>query len=72
MYYGMGRGGMMGHGHGGSGLLCAFIMAVVFVDLALLGVWLWLKIKQESKKCEAMCSHHHTCGLEGHKTEVSK
>lgn len=40
-YYGGGWGGMMG----GAGVLGFITWLVVLVDLVLLGVWLWKKIK---------------------------
>lgn len=52
MYHmgGWGYGGYMG-----SSFLCTIIAIVVFIDLVLVGVWLWQKIKKEDKEAN---SHH--------------
>ncbi len=46
-YYGHGfeYGGMMG-----SSIICSLISAVVFIDLVLLGIWLWKKIENEKSR----------------------
>ena len=43
----MGFGNMMGWG--GFGLLASLFWIIIFVDLILLGVWLWKKITKEKK-----------------------
>lgn len=48
-----------GFGHmynGGSSFICALISIVVFIDLILLGIWLWKKIDREGRCCG---DHHH-------------
>jgi hypothetical protein len=59
MYYGY------GHGFGGGpSFLCTLIAIVVFIDLVLLGVWLWQRIKREERD---VCAHAgHKCGEHGH------
>ena len=50
-----------GFGHmsyGGSGFFCALISIVVFVDLVLIGIWLWKRIERESKCCGDHHGHH--------------
>lgn len=42
--FGYGYGGMMG-----GGLVTSLICVVIFIDLVLLGVWLWKKIEKEGK-----------------------
>lgn len=40
-------GGMMGYGHGGGMFLCGLIGTIVFIDLVLVGMWLWKRIQKE-------------------------
>ncbi len=53
-----------GYSFGGPNMLCVIIGLIVFIDLVLLGVWLWQKIKKEERE---NCSHH-----DGHHCEHSK
>lgn len=71
-----GDGMMRGYGNhmggGGSSLLCSLIMVIVLIDLILLGMWLWKRIKREDMKlcgscgmkgmCGGNCGHCGTCG----------
>ncbi len=67
MYHGFGH----GYGFGGPNILCVIIGLIVFIDLVLLGVWIWQKIRREERE---NCSHHngHHCGHHDghHKHEV--
>lgn len=53
-----------GFGHmynGGSGFLCTLIGIVIFIDLILVGMWIWKKIKKEEECCHPHDhgEHHH-------------
>ena len=61
-HHGMGYGAM-----GGSSLLCTLIMLVVLIDLVLVGMWLWKRIKREDLKLQK-----NTCGCEGTCTSHKK
>ncbi len=67
-YYG---GGMMGgyahHVGGGSSFLCSLLMIVVIIDLVLIGMWLWKRIKREDMKLCGSCSMKGVCGACGTK-----
>ncbi len=60
MHYG---GGGFGYGYEGSTFLCAVICIVVLIDLVLLGVWLWQKIRREEREG---CTHKHDEGHQEH------
>lgn len=47
-----------GYGMGTSWFLCTLIALVVFIDLVLLGVWLWQRIQRESRECCHKCPNH--------------
>lgn len=57
--------GLYGNGYGyahmgGGWFLCSLVMIVVLIDLILLGMWLWKRIKREDMK---LCG---SCGTEGY------
>jgi uncharacterized membrane protein len=45
--------GAMHHGFSGHNIMCMLICAVVFIDLVLLGIWLWKRISKDD------CHHHN-------------
>lgn len=50
-----------GHMYGGMGssFICVLIGLVIFVDLVLLGMWLWVRIKKDEKCCAKNSEHNH-------------
>ncbi len=65
------------HMGGGNSFLCSLLMIVVLIDLVLLGMWLWKRIKREDMKlcgshkmkgmCDAGADHCGHCGTCGNK-----
>ncbi len=65
-HHGMGYGSM-----GGNSFLCTLIMLVVLIDLVLVGMWLWKRIKREDLKLQKnACGHEGDCT--SHKKEEDK
>ncbi len=58
--YGNGYG--YAHMGGGSSFLCSLVMIVVLIDLILLGMWLWKRIKREDMKLCGSCGMKGMCG----------
>lgn len=54
-HHGMGYSGM-----GGNSFLCTLIMLVVLIDLVLVGMWLWKRIRREDLKLQK-----NNCGCGG-------
>jgi hypothetical protein len=48
--------------HDGGGLLCGLLMIVLIVDLVILGMWMWKRMKREDIKIQkALCNCTADC-----------